>query len=492
MVKLVTERWIIHTPHQTATVNSRLVPGGPHHVLSSNPRNPTTTPAPKVVATGKGPSAQAENTFRSHHPQLRSPHPPRAGVAMTATSRAPRTRSRIRPRGPPPAPTPIRTARGARSAAADDRVLAEFLETSLRVPDLTLPPQNRKRFQFPPPPPELTSVAAHALLSGESSSDAAALIAAAAESGGAFSVVGAVGAGEVREAIQASEALFAAPEEERELGRWFSRRDHPVAGEEFCWFRPMSSDDDRALEAAQPGSTYRVFSWPANLLVSTETIEATIASVMGQTEELVQYTTQRPNLVWDGRPTYRVMEKMDAVASKMEDVAKRVVRVLSDNVNNANGSTPSGDAISILRLTLHSSEMSKAFWNDSGSSSTEPPNSHALSIRLSGNDHQICLRNQSGSAVFSLPAGSMLVTVGKQIQEWSNGEFKTAAGEVLYEKTGEQDRLITLELLYSPRDLHLSEAGRYARCIDRPKIVAFRDQILVALVLLSLFYLFWS
>ncbi|KAK3162319.1 hypothetical protein QOZ80_1BG0088160 [Eleusine coracana subsp. coracana] len=364
---------------------------------------------------------------------------------MTATSRAPRTRSRIRPRGPPPAPTPIRTARGARSAAADDRVLAEFLETSLRVPDLTLPPQNRKRFQFPPPPPELTSVAAHALLSGESSSDAAALIAAAAESGGAFSVVGAVGAGEVREAIQASEALFAAPEEERELGRWFSRRDHPVAGEEFCWFRPMSSDDDRALEAAQPGSTYRVF-----------------------------------------------REKMDAVASKMEDVAKRVVRVLSDNVNNANGSTPSGDAISILRLTLHSSEMSKAFWNDSGSSSTEPPNSHALSIRLSGNDHQICLRNQSGSAVFSLPAGSMLVTVGKQIQEWSNGEFKTAAGEVLYEKTGEQDRLITLELLYSPRDLHLSEAGRYARCIDRPKIVAFRDQILVALVLLSLFYLFWS
>ncbi|GJM92719.1 hypothetical protein PR202_ga09212 [Eleusine coracana subsp. coracana] len=368
---------------------------------------------------------------------------------MTATSRAPRIRPRIRPRGPPPAPTPIRTARGARSAAADDRVLAEFLETSLRVPDLTLPPQNRKRVQFPPPPPELPAVvAAHALLAGESSSDAAALITAAAGSGGAFSVVGAVGVGEVQEAVKASEALFAAPEEvKRELGRWFRRRDHPVAGEEFCWFRPVSSDHDRALEAALPGSTYRVF-----------------------------------------------REKMDAVASKMEDVAKRVIRILSDSVKNANGSTPSRDAPSILRLTLHSSEMSKASWNDSGSSSTEPPSSHALSIRLSGTDHQICLRNQSGSAVFSLPAGSMLVTISKQIQEWSNGEFKSgcAAAEVLYEKTGEQDRLITLELLYSPRDLHLSEPGRHAGCIDRPKIVAFRDQILVALVLLSLFYLFWS
>ncbi|PWZ10459.1 hypothetical protein Zm00014a_020853 [Zea mays] len=57
---------------------------------------------------------------------------------MTATSKAPR-RPRIRPRGPPPAPTPIRTARGARTAAADERVLAEFLEASLRVPDLSLP-----------------------------------------------------------------------------------------------------------------------------------------------------------------------------------------------------------------------------------------------------------------------------------------------------------------------------------------------------------------
>lgn len=86
----------------------------------------------------------------------------------------------------------------------------------------------------------------------------------------------------------------------------------------------------------------------------------------------------------------------------------------------------------------------------------------------------------------------MLVTVGNQIQEWSNGEFKSSAGEIVFDKTDEQDRLITLELLYSPGDLLLSEAGRHARCIDRPKIVAFRDQILVALVLLCLFYLFWN
>nr|CAB3474653.1 unnamed protein product [Digitaria exilis] len=84
----------------------------------------------------------------------------------------------------------------------------------------------------------------------------------------------------------------------------------------------------------------------------------------------------------------------------------------------------------------------------------------------------------------------MLVTIGKQIQEWSNGQFKTAVGEVLFEMTDEPDPFISLELVYSPDDRHVSEVGRQGGCIDRPKIVSFRDQILVALVLLFLFYLF--
>ncbi|XP_062224754.1 uncharacterized protein LOC133923477 [Phragmites australis] len=357
---------------------------------------------------------------------------------MTATSRDPR-RSRIRARVPQLAPTPIRTARGSRSAAADERVLAEFLEASLRVPDLVLPP--RKRFEFPSPPTPVPEISAQALLSGDSAAAPPAVISAAAESG-AFRVAGAVDARVVRDAIEASGALFAAPEEvKRELGRWFRRGD-PVAGEEFFWFRPASPGEEGALDASLPGSTYRVF-----------------------------------------------REKIDTVASKMEDVAKRVITVLSDNVKNPKGSALSREASSILCLTLYSCSMSKTCQNEIAS--TDPANSHALSILLSGRDRQICLRNQGGSTFFSLPAGSMLVTIDKQIQEWSNGEFKSAAGEILFEKTVEQDPFISLEFLYSPGDLHLSEVGRHARCIDHPKLVSFRDQILIALVLLSFFYLFW-
>ncbi|XP_025817706.1 uncharacterized protein LOC112894271 isoform X2 [Panicum hallii] len=297
------------------------------------------------------------------------PAPRRCG--MTATSRAPR-RPRIRARGPPPAPTPIRTARGARSAAADELVLAEFLEASLRVPDLALPPP-RKRFSFPPapapPPPTPREVSSQALASGDAC-DAAlrAAISAAAESG-AFAVAGAIDAREVRGAVEAARAVFAAPDEAKreQLARWFRRRDPVAGGEEFCWFRPVSPNEDRALGAALPGSTYRMF-----------------------------------------------REKMDTVASKMENVAKNSIRVLSDSVKAPKDSALSRESPSILCLTLHNANKSKTSWNEFGS--TDPPNSHALSIQLSGGDRQICLRNQGGSTVFSLPAGSMLVTIGKQVQ----------------------------------------------------------------------------
>ena len=107
-------------------------------------------------------------------------------------------------------------------------------------------------------------------------------------------------------------------------------------------------------------------------------------------------------------------EKMDPVASKMENVAKNSIRLLSDSAKTPKDSALSREASSILCLTLYNTSKSNTSPNEFGS--TDPRNSQALSIHLSGGDRQICLRNQGGSTVFSLPAGSMLVTIGKQIQ----------------------------------------------------------------------------
>lgn len=216
-----------------------------------------------------------------------------------------------------------------------------------------------------------------------------------------------------------------------------------MVGEELYLPWPVSSEVDRSLEAALPGSTYRAF-----------------------------------------------REKMDVVASKMEDLARCVVRVLSDNVKNPKDSAPPREAPSVLCLTLYNCNKLKTRWGEFGA--TDRPDSYALSVQLSGRDQEICLRNQGGSTFFNLPAGSVLVTVGKQIQEWSSGEFKSAVGEILFELTDEPNPFMSLELLYSPGDLRLGEFGWHASCIDRPpKTVPLRDQIFIALVLLVLYYLFW-
>uniref|UniRef100_A0ACD5W279 Uncharacterized protein n=1 Tax=Avena sativa TaxID=4498 RepID=A0ACD5W279_AVESA len=356
-------------------------------------------------------------------------------MTATSTSRAPR-RSRIRTRAPPP--TPIRTARGARSAAADELVLAQFLEASQRVPALTLP-LKKKRFDFPAPPPA-PDIPARDLLSGDPA--AARTAVGAASEAGAFRVGGAIGAIEVRAAVEAAEAVFGAPEEvKRELGRLFRRRDR-VVGEELYLPWPVSSGVDRLLEASLPGPTYRAF-----------------------------------------------REKMDVVASKMEELARCAVRVLSDNAKNPRDAALPSAAPSVLCLTLYNCNKLKTSWGEFGT--TDRPSSYALSVHLSGRDQEICLRNQGGSTFFNLPAGSVLVTVGKQIQEWSNGEFKSAVGEILFELTDEPNPFMSLELLYSPGDLHLGDVGRQSSHIDRPKTIPLRDQILIALVLLILYYLFW-
>ncbi|EMS48641.1 hypothetical protein TRIUR3_16661 [Triticum urartu] len=183
-------------------------------------------------------------------------------------------------------------------------------------------------------------------------------------------------------------------------------------------------------------------------------------------------------------------EKMDVIASKMEDLARCVVTVLSDNVKNPKDSALPREAPSVLCLTLYNCNKLKTRWGEFGT--TDRPDSYALSVHLSGRDQEICLRNLGGSTFFNLPAGSALVTIGKQIQEWSNGEFKSAVGEILFELTDEPNPFMSLELLYSPGDLRLCEVGRHASCIDRPpKTVPLRDQIFIALVLLVLYYLFW-
>lgn len=65
-------------------------------------------------------------------------------------------RRRIAARAPPP--TPIATGKGLRSAAVNDRVLTQYLESALRVPDLTLPQPRPSKSPIPKTLAEIAKV----------------------------------------------------------------------------------------------------------------------------------------------------------------------------------------------------------------------------------------------------------------------------------------------------------------------------------------------
>ncbi|KAJ8477834.1 hypothetical protein OPV22_021561 [Ensete ventricosum] len=225
---------------------------------------------------------------------------------------APATRARShRFRAPPP--SPIATGKGLRSAAVDDLVLTEYLEDSLRVPDLNLP---ESYFPSRSPLKALAKVYLHSLVSGDGLA-VRQVLAAAAEIGAVrVASGGAPLAEEARAAIEACRVVFETPEGEKSKGalgqQCFGWRD--ALGEEFYWYRSRSPEMEQLFQRTWPDS----------------------------------YRTLRSNM-----------------------------REFSD---------------------------AKSLY------------SHALSLYISGDDHEFCIRCPEGSAIFEMSAGDIVVTIGKPLQ----------------------------------------------------------------------------
>ncbi|CAL9075111.1 unnamed protein product, partial [Musa textilis] len=118
-----------------------------------------------------------------------------------------------------PPPSPIATGKGLRSAAVDDLVLTEYLEDSLRVPDLNLP---ESYFPSRSPLKALAEVEIHSLVSGDGFA-VRQVLAAAAEIGAVHVAGGGAPlAEEARAAIEACGVVFEAPEGGRVRARWGS------------------------------------------------------------------------------------------------------------------------------------------------------------------------------------------------------------------------------------------------------------------------------
>ncbi|XP_078181205.1 uncharacterized protein LOC144574964 [Carex rostrata] len=355
---------------------------------------------------------------------------------MPATT--PRHR-RSRFRAPPP--TPIKTGKGNRSAAIDDRVLTDFLEVSLRVPDLTLP---RSHFSSPREPSPISDDISFSSLR-EGDIVAAGRVVAAVRDSGAFRVGStSMSLQEVRSTIEVATKVFCLSEDMKRdiLSKWFRRRD--VVEEEFYWYHPVSPEMDRVLSSAFPDpQSYQMF-----------------------------------------------REKMERIASEMEKIAAMVTEVLCSNAKKARISALIlNKPPSVLCLTKFNVNQSYLTWDELGDA--EQPMSYAICLHAAPHDQEFRLCTRDGSNFCKTPAGSALVTVGKQLQNWSSGEYKSAVAEVLYELSEDPNSFYSMEFFYMTEDTIDKTGTSFRDKTLQQNTIFIKHQVLILAGAIYFFKFLW-
>ncbi|KAG6496239.1 uncharacterized protein LOC121992811 [Zingiber officinale] len=345
-------------------------------------------------------------------------------MAAAAMLEAERSRS-LRFRAPPP--TPIATGKGLRSSAVDDRLLMEYLEVSLRVPDLSLPDLYFP-VQSPLKAPE--EVDLPSLLAGDDSAVRRVLSAAAEV--GAVRVTGVDAAliQGAKEAIEAGGSLFALPEQEKSRVSLFGRRDGVC--DEFYWHRLPSPETEQLLRKILPDS-YR---------------------------------------------TLRI--KMENISARMETIAECITKILFKGATSQTTSR----RFDIVQPVLCLRKYESPHQNDTRDlTDADSLLSYALCLHICAHDENFCIRRPEGSSIFKMSAWDVLVTIGKPFQDWCNGEFKTALGQRIFRPTDDPTQSFSLEYMCSPQVL--SPEPDYGA-----KPVSLMDQILVVIVL-AILYKVW-
>lgn len=106
---------------------------------------------------------------------------------------------------------------------------------------------------------------------------------------------------------------------------------------------------------------------------------------------------------------------MESIASEMEKISDLVTEVLCRNAKKARGSTLIlNKPPSVLCLTKFHVNQSYLTWNELGDA--EQPMSYAICLHVPPQDQEFRLCSRDGSNFYKIPAGSALVTVGKQLQ----------------------------------------------------------------------------
>ncbi|KAF4362151.1 S-norcoclaurine synthase 1 [Cannabis sativa] len=352
-----------------------------------------------------------------------------------------------------PPPSPIHS--GRRSSVTNDAVLTNFLEHSLRVPDLILPDKIFPKQRCVQAPPIIDF---ESLVSDEC--DTVSRIVELVADFGYFQVVNHGISSEFVRSVQADAAgIFAVPTEKRTSvtrspempygfeevhGEESENESESDFSEEFVW----STDEGLKLlmEGIRP-SGYSKFCKRMEILLSKISMVAEkVFSI------IITKNPQRKNLmfgigndiVWQGHEItgtlcclYKNSQSYGNDDSSAESVRHEVIRML-------------------LRRNDHS---------------------HALTLHFCGGTSEFHVYSKKGWLSFIPHKDALVITIGDQLQTWSGGQYKHVIGRPIFKE--EKEDYISMAFLYSPPTI---TSNLRSTTVDE-KTISLNQQLIVAIAL---------
>ncbi|KAL2338031.1 hypothetical protein Fmac_012477 [Flemingia macrophylla] len=347
-------------------------------------------------------------------------------------------------RAPPPSPV----ASGRRSTVTNDDVLTEFLEASLRVPDLVLPDKifPKQTHLHAPPQVDFVALCFHrdAALRHVVSHSLAGI--------GCFQLLNhGIPPQLMDDAAAAAAGIFGVPAAKRTAATrsaekpWgFEEGEEDEGSEEFVW----CNDDEEfksKMEAIFPIG-YPNFSEKMEELMSRiEMVAKKILPVIlknGSTEEIV------------GGDEYE------------DEEVGTLCYIYKQRRDNSSDGWANSLKYDVIRMLIRGSDYS-----------------HSLCFHVCNAPSQFHLYSKKSWHSFCPHQGALIVTAGDQTQILSGGEYKQVIGRPIFK--GEKEESISMAFLYSTPN---TKKNNFETSMGRRKTISLGQQIILALILTLVYH----
>ncbi|CAI9757628.1 unnamed protein product [Fraxinus pennsylvanica] len=343
-------------------------------------------------------------------------------------------------RAPPPSPV----APGRRSSLTNDEVLTEFLENSLKVPDLILPDRVFPRQKAIQNPLKLDMQSLESIENGAELK----VVEMIAQVGCLEVINHGISKDLIQSVLAAGAGIFGISPEKKKMAARSPERPYGFeeihgeeeneTNEEFLWHR------DEALKAEMEGI------WPIGYSNFSEKMENLLPKIEEMASRILLFLQNNSS------------RKFSDITMENQEITGSICYIYKHCKKMDGDECADSLKYDVIRMLIKGSEFP-----------------HALCLHLCSGSTEFHVYSKKGWASFRPDEGAIVITVGDQLQTWSNGQYRHVIGRPMFK--GEDEDCISMAFLYSP--------PKVTNSIKDDKIISLSQQIVIA-VLFTLLYQF--